>query len=282
MDENNGHYKSSDCDQLIKYAKALSVVYKSEKNKRKELKTSQKQLVKYADALNNTVKELKAKNKELEEAYLDTIHRLVLAAEYKDNETGRHIERMSRYSALIAEKLGLTAIETQNILYASPMHDVGKIAIPDEILMKSSKLTKNEFNVMKKHSTLGAALLSNSNSQVLKLAEKIALSHHERWNGAGYPQGISGEKIPIAGKIVALADVFDALTSKRSYKDPYPVEIACKIIEKERGKLFDPDVVDVFLENIDEIIKIKNEVDSLKNMSKLNFNYSKRDRKEMQ
>ena len=149
MDRNNIQNGSSDHDQLIKYAKALSEVYKSEKNKRKDLEIARKQLLKYADALNSTVIELKNKNKELQEAYLDTIHRLVLAAEYKDPEIGNHIERMSRYSALIAKKLGLNEDKCQNILYAAPMHDVGKIGVADGILMKSTRLTKDEFKVMK-------------------------------------------------------------------------------------------------------------------------------------
>ena len=277
MDKNNGQNSTSDYDQLIKYAKALSEVYKSEKNKRKELETAQKQLMKYADALNNNIIELKDKNKELQEAYLDTIHRLVLAAEYKDPEIGGHIERMSRYSAFISEKLGFTANDCQNILYAAPMHDVGKIGIPDGILMKSTKLTEEEFGVMKNHVTIGAKIVAGSKSQSLQFAGLIAVSHHEKWNGDGYPNELSGEKIPLVGRIVALADVFDALTSRRPYKDPYPIETACDIIRKERCRHFDPNVVDVFLDNIDEIIKIKNEVDSLENMSLSDFTYSERD-----
>jgi len=277
---NNIQNGSSDYDQLIKYAKALSEVYKSGKEKRKELETAQKQLVKYANALNNTVIELKDKNRELQEAYLDTIHRLVLAAEYKDTETGNHIERMSRYCALIAEKLCSTGDECQNILYAAPMHDVGKIGIPDSMLMKSSRLTKKEFEVMKKHTIIGANLVANSDAKSLQLARIIAISHHEKWNGEGYPYGLSGEKIPLVGRIVALADVFDALTSRRPYKDPYPIEIACEMIKNERGQHFDPDVVDAFLKNIGEIKQIKSEVDSAE-IPATDFTYSERDLMEM-
>ncbi len=277
MNINNKQNNSTDYDQLIKYAKALSEVYKSEKNKRKELEATHKQLMKYADALNNNVLELKLKNKELQEAYLDTIHRLVLAAEYKDPDTSGHIKRMSRYSVFIAKNFGINSDECQNILYAAPMHDVGKIGIADGILMKSSRLTEEEFRVMKSHTILGANLVKNSNAQILKFARQIAISHHEKWNGEGYPKGLSGEKIPLVGRIVALADVFDALTSRRPYKDPYPIETACEIIKKEYGQHFDPDVVDVFLKNIDEVIKIKNEVDSAENMSMSDFTYSDRD-----
>ncbi len=247
---------SSSSDQLIKYAKDLSEVYKSEKEKRKELEAAYKQLKKYAEALNNTIEELKDKNKELKDAYLDTVLRLGIAAEYKDKEIGDHIARMSNFSVFIAKKIALPDKNVQNILFSSPMHDVGKIGIPDSILLKKGKLTNKEFEIIKTHCTLGARLLSNSNSEILQLAESIAFTHHEKWNGNGYPQGLSGEGIPIEGRIIALADVFDALTSKRHYKEPYPVEMACNIIREERGKHFDPELADVFSDNLNEIIKM--------------------------
>jgi putative two-component system response regulator len=128
--------------------------------------------------------------------------------------------------------------------------------------MKPGKLTEEEFDLMKIHTTMGAKILANSKSKILQVAEQIALSHHEKWNGKGYPLGLSGDDIPLAGRIVALADVFDALTSKRPYKNPFPVKVAIDIIKKERGQHFDPDVVDIFLENIDEILKIKSEAGS--------------------
>jgi len=184
---------------------------------------------------------------------------------------------MSRYSTLIAEKIGLPAKDVQNINYAAPMHDVGKIGIPDSILMKPGKLTDEEFETMKTHTTIGTAILANSKAEIIKVAEQIALSHHEKWNGRGYPKCLSGDKIPLVGRIVGLADAFDALTSRRPYKEPYPIEIAIDIIKKEHGNHFDPDVVDVFLENIDEIIKIKSEVDSGKNVSLSDFTCSERD-----
>ena len=241
--------------QLKRYAQDLAEIYQSEKQKRKELQAANEQLVKFADDLNKTVKEL-------QEAYIDTIHRLVVAAEYKDEDTGDHIVRMSKYAALIAEKLGLPGRDVQNILYAAPMHDVGKIGIPDSILMKPGKLTDEEFDIMKTHTTIGAKILANSKSEVLQLAEQIAVSHHEKWNGKGYPQGLAGDSIPLTARIVGLADVFDALTSKRPYKDPFPVEVAFDIIRKEHGQHFDPDVVDVFFENIDGMLNIKEEVSS--------------------
>jgi putative two-component system response regulator len=260
MDINTFQKDPSNSDQLEKYAKDLIETYKSEREKGKKLEAAYRQLERYADDLSNTILELKDAHQELQEAYLDTIHRLVLAAEYKDEDTGDHIVRMGRYSALIAEKLGLPAKEVQNIFYAAPMHDIGKIGIPDNILMKPGKLTDEEFGLMKTHSIIGANLLAYSKSKILQVAEQIALSHHEKWNGKGYPQGLAGENIPLVGRIIGLADVFDALTSKRPYKDPFPVEKAIDIIKKERGEHFDPHIVDVFLENIDEILKIKAEV----------------------
>ena len=267
-------------DVLKKYAEDLAEAYKSQKIKGKELQTTKRQLVKYADDLNKAIQDLKGTHRELQEAYLDTIHRLVLAAEYKDEDTGDHIVRMSRYSALIAEKLRLPAEEVQNLLYASPMHDIGKIGIPDSILMKPGKLTEEEFETIKTHPTIGEKILADSKAAVLKLAGQIALSHHEKWNGRGYPQGLAGDNIPLAARIVGLVDVFDALTSKRPYKDPFPVEVALDIIEKDRGQHFDPDVVDVFLENIHEILKIKEEVGLKEDLSLTDFAKSKRDRPE--
>ena len=277
MEPKNLQTGTSNIDQLKKYADDLNKVYKSEQQKRKGLQAANKQLVKYADDLSKTFTELKAAYQELQEAYLDTIHRLVLAAEYKDEDTGDHIVRMSRYSALIAEKLGLPAEEVQNIQYAAPMHDVGKIGIPDSILMKPGKLTDDEFEIIKTHTTMGAKILENSKAEILKIAELIALSHHEKWNGKGYPQGLSRDTIPIAARIVGLADVFDALISKRPYKDPFPVEVALDIIKKERGEHFDPDVVDVFLENIDEFVKIKEGVGPAEDVSMTDFTWSERD-----
>ncbi len=277
MAKNNLPSETSNIDQLKKYADDLNKVYKSEKQKRKELQAANKQLVKYADDLSKTFTELKAAYQELQEACLDTIHRLVLAAEYKDEDTGDHIVRMSRYSALIAEKLGLPAEEVQNIQYAAPMHDVGKIGIPDSILMKPGKLTDDEFEIIKTHTTMGAKILANSKAEILKIAELIALSHHEKWNGKGYPQGLASDTIPLAARIVGLADVFDALISKRPYKDPFPVEVALDIIKKERGEHFDPAVVDVFLENIDEFVKIKEGVGPAEDVSMTDFTWSERD-----
>jgi len=269
--------KSSDFDQLKKYAKDLSEIYKSEKAKREEIKIAYGQVMRYAGDLNSTVKELKEKSEEVKDAYLDTIHRLVIAAEFKDEDTGEHIERMSRYSALIAEKLGMSSQFVESILYAAPMHDVGKIGTPETILLKPGKLTDEEFEIMKSHTSIGAKILANSKADILQFAHQIAISHHEKWSGKGYPVGLSGEKIPLAARIVALADTFDALTSRRPYKEPYPVEVACDIIKKERGVHFDPHIVDAFIDNIREFITIKNDVSTEEHNASSDFSWSERD-----
>ena len=242
--------------QSKKYAQDFAKIYKNTKAQKEELNRANRQLKKYAQDLRTTISTLEMVNKDLQEAYYDTIHRLVLAVEYKDKFTGSHILRMSRYSALIAKKIGLKTSDVINIFYAAPMHDVGKIGIPDTIISKPSKLTNDEFDIMKKHTTIGAEILDNSKSHILKIARHIALSHHEKWNGSGYPFGLEKNNIPLPARIVALADTFDVLTSKRSYKDPYPISEALDIIKNERGKHFDPDVVDVFEKNREEMVKI--------------------------
>jgi len=192
-------------------------------------------------------------------AQLETIERLVLAAEYKDEDTAFHIKRMSRYSHLLAIKLRLRPQECEIILNASPMHDVGKIGIPDPILLKPGKFELDEWEIMKHHAMIGARILGGSDSELLRAGEIIAISHQEKWDGSGYPNGLSGENIPLHGRIVAIADVFDALTSKRPYKEPFSNEKALEIMREGRGKHFDPTMLDMFLNNFVEIEKIQNQ-----------------------
>jgi len=218
-----------------------------------------KHSMEYAKDLKKTLANLKDAHRELKDAYFDTVLRLAMASEYRDKDTGDHIARMSHNCAFIAKKMGLPDMYIQNILFAASMHDVGKIGIPKAILIKKGKLTFEEFEIIKTHSSIGARILSNSNSKVLQLAESIALTHHEKWNGKGYPQGLSGKEIPLEGRIIALADVFDALISKRPYKDAYPVEEALDIIREERGKHFEPALVDLFFENYKKIKQLLNE-----------------------
>lgn len=192
-------------------------------------------------------------------AHLDTITRLAVAAEYKDVDTAAHIERMSRYSALLARAVGMDDDYVDMMRLASPMHDVGKIGIPDAILLKPGKLTDAEFDHMKKHTEIGARILAGSDVPLLKMSEQIALCHHEKWDGTGYPRGLRGEEIPVEGRIVALADVFDALTSRRCYKPAFTVEKALEIIREGQGKHFDPQCVDAFLSALGEVLEIKKE-----------------------
>lgn len=193
---------------------------------------------------------------ELHEAYLDSIHRLSIAAEYKDDDTAMHIQRMSRYSAIIAAGLGLSPAEVEQIRYAAPMHDIGKIGIPDAILLKPGKLTPEEFKIMQKHTLYGAKILENAKSDVLRLSEVIALNHHEKWDGTGYPRGVKAAAIPLSARIVALADVFDALTQKRCYKPAFPVDQSLSIIKQGSGTHFDPKVLQSFLDNLDKILAV--------------------------
>lgn len=217
-------------------------------------------------------------HEELKQAYIDSIHRLVMAAEFKDDDTGDHIVRIGEYSRLMAQKLGLSHKEVEILYYTAPMHDVGKIGIPDKILLKPAKLTREEFEIMKSHTVIGAKLLSRSKSLILKTAQEIALSHHEKFNGKGYPNQISGEDIPLFCRIVAIADTFDALTSKRPYKDPYPSEMALDIIRNEKGKHFDPKLVDVFMEHFDDFLAIRETIGAFEEVKLEDFMLSDRDK----
>jgi putative two-component system response regulator len=190
---------------------------------------------------------------ELEQTRLQVVRRLGMAAEFRDEETGNHILRMSHISALIARTIGWSDAECELILLASPMHDIGKIGIPDNILLKPGKFEPDEWEVMKTHTTIGGKLLEGDDSDLMRMAREIALSHHEKWDGSGYPEGISGEDIPLSGRISALADVYDALTSQRPYKKAWAVDDAVKLIKESSGKHFDPALVDVFLDKLPEI-----------------------------
>jgi putative two-component system response regulator len=201
--------------------------------------------------------EVKLRTVELEKSQLDLVTRLGLAAEYKDNETGMHVKRMSKYSAIIALEMGLSESDAILIEQAAPMHDIGKIGIPDHILLKPGKFEPDEWEIMKTHVDIGAEILKNGESLLLDWARIIAQNHHEKWNGSGYPQGIKGEGIPLIGRIVAIADVFDALTSSRPYKKAWLVDDAVELIKKESGNHFDPNVVDAFVRSLAKILVVK-------------------------
>ncbi|THB67366.1 MAG: HD domain-containing protein [Gammaproteobacteria bacterium] len=192
----------------------------------------------------------------LQKAHLDTIQRLGLAAEWRDKETANHITRVAYYAAIIAKKIGWDQEHVDLIFNASPMHDVGKLGIPDEILHKNGPLTAKERQIMETHTIIGANILKKSPSDYMQAARTIALYHHEKWDGTGYPMGLSGTDIPLEARIVAIADVYDALSSRRCYKEAFPHPKVMAIINEESGKHFDPELVDVLIEEIDAILKI--------------------------
>lgn len=200
---------------------------------------------------------VKERTKELEKTRLQIIHRLGRAAEYKDNETGMHVIRMSYYCKLLALAIGMSEDEAELLYNAAPMHDIGKIGVPDSILMKAEKLTEYEWQIMKSHCQIGADIIGRQGPLLLNLARDIAFNHHEQWGGGGYPRGLLGEEISMHARIVAIADTFDALTTVRPYKDAWTVEDAVVQIKKESGIRFDPKLVDKFLEIMPQIIEIK-------------------------
>ena len=194
---------------------------------------------------------------ELRQTRLQIVQRLGMAAEYKDNETGLHVIRMSHFSKVLALAAGFSEAAAEELLNAAPMHDVGKIGIPDAVLRKPGKLDEQEWAVMRQHVEIGAQIIGEHASGLLRTAQRIALSHHEKWDGSGYPNGLSGEDIPLEGRIVAIADVFDALTSVRPYKAAWSVEDAVELLNKERGRHFDPHLVELFIQQLPAILEIK-------------------------
>jgi putative two-component system response regulator len=195
---------------------------------------------------------VRERTQELEAAQIEIIERLARAAEFRDDNTGQHTERVGQMAALLAQEAGLPDSLVSLIRRAAPLHDVGKIGIPDAVLLKLGKLTDAEFALVKTHTTIGARILSGSKFAMLRLAEEIAFSHHEHWDGGGY-EGLSGESIPLAGRIVTIADVFDALTQKRPYKAAWSIGEALAEIERQRGRQFDPTLVDAFLRVITRV-----------------------------
>lgn len=186
----------------------------------------------------------------------ELVLRLARATEYRDCETGAHIERIAHYSQIIAEAYGLGPEMCHEIFLASPMHDIGKLGVPDAVLLKPGPLTDQERAIMQTHTVIGYRVLENSSSALIELAAKIALSHHERFDGTGYPRAIAGESIPLAARIVSVADVFDALTSERPYKKAWPVPKAVEYLHSQRGTQFDPQVVDAFMHRLPDVLAI--------------------------
>lgn len=223
--------------------------------------------------LRSTLGDLKEANEKIKEVYINTIYRLSLAAEYKDPDTGKHLVRISSLSAYLAKIMGLDREMQEKIYFTSPMHDIGKIAVPDNILNKPARLTDEEFEIVKNHTIQSYKILKDSDSDILKLAADIALSHHENFDGTGYPNQLKGGEIPLPGRIVKILDVYDSLRSERSYKESYSHERTIKIITKGDGRVkpehFDPEILSLFLKNGKKINDLFEKI----NKSKLNFKH---------
>ncbi|RLD12091.1 two-component system response regulator [candidate division KSB1 bacterium] len=189
---------------------------------------------------------VKERTQEVYETRLKIIQKLGIAAEYRDHETGAHIMRMSHFCKIIADEYGFSREKSDLLFQTAPMHDIGKIGIPDHILLKKGRLTFDEFKIMQQHTVIGAKILGDHDSDLLQEAKTIALSHHEKWDGSGYPNQLIGEQIPIEARIVGIADVFDALISRRPYKRPWTVDESLEFIEANKGKLFDPELATIF------------------------------------
>lgn len=191
--------------------------------------------------------ELERAHQDIKEAHMAIVLRLAIVAEYRDEDTGAHIMRISEYGSALAKEIGLSEAEIETFRFSSPLHDIGKIAIPDYILKKKGKLTEKEFEIMKDHTVIGARMFENSSSPILRAAADICRSHHEKWDGSGYPFGLKGEKIPLMARITTLVDVFDALTSKRCYKEAWPFQMGVDYLKEGAGKQFEPRLVNAFV-----------------------------------
>ena len=222
------------------------IMEKSDKRQRKEY-----------DQLQEKLQEVEALNKEIEDTQKEVVFTMGAIGESRSKETGNHVKRVAEYSKILARAYGLSEEESEMLKQASPMHDIGKIAIPDAILNKPGILNENEYKYMKRHAELGYEMLKHSDRILLKAAATVAYEHHEKWNGRGYPRGLRGDKIHIYGRITAIADVFDALGSDRVYKKAWKDEKIFKMFKEERGKHFDPELVDIFLENTEAILRVR-------------------------
>lgn len=249
---------SKAADQLTLYARDLAALLGREREKSAALERSAEQLRLYANDLQTSYAAQQRYSAELEASYLDSLTRLVQASCFRDQETGAHIQRLSLYSAAAAAELGWPPLECTRIEQAAPLHDVGKIAIPDSVLLKQGKLTDDERRLMQSHAETGAELLDGSKSPVIQMAARIALTHHERWDGGGYPQGLVGEAIPMEGRIVMLGDQYDALRSPRPYKPGFSHDRTMQILLEGDGRTmpdhFDPRLLEC-LKSLEETFR---------------------------
>jgi putative two-component system response regulator len=253
--------------QLFRYAQDIQKLFaerdEAVKNE-KEGNAAYKQLERFKHDFMMLLEQKEKSYQALESSHLDTIRRLAIAAEFKDNDTGKHIVRMSRFSSMIARAYGQDEKYCNLLEQASPMHDIGKIGIPDNVLKKPGKLTEEDWVLMRKHSEYGANILSGSDVPVLQMAEEVALGHHEKFDGSGYPSNLKGLQIPLSARIVALADFFDALTMDRCYRPAFSDEKALTMVEENSGTHFDPSVVKAFFSVSDDIINERNKINNEK------------------
>jgi len=245
------------------FAKTVDKMIKDAKRQEKIMLRSDKRQQKEYDELQLRLIEVEELSKEVEETQREVVFTMGAIGESRSKETGNHVKRVALYTELFALYYGLPEKEAEMLKQASPMHDIGKVAIPDAILNKPARFTPEEFEKMKEHASLGYEMLKFSQRALLKMAATVAYEHHEKWNGTGYPRGLSGEDIHIYGRITAIADVFDALGSERVYKPAWEDEKIYALFREERGKHFDPKLVDIFFEHLDEFLEIR---DSLKDV----------------
>jgi putative two-component system response regulator len=248
--------KPVDGEELLARVHNLMLVRRYYAHLERERADLKRTVEEQTDLLGLAMTEISKANQAVRNFNDQLIQRLSKAVEFRDDETGNHVQRMSRYCSIIALRTGMSRQMSEAIRIASALHDIGKIGMPDEILRKPSSLSENEMSIMRRHADIGYKILSGSGSHMLELAATIAWTHHERFDGTGYPQGLVGKEIPVVGRIAAVADVFDALTSKRVYKPPYTLQAAIKVLLQERGRHFDPDLIDALLQDLDEIEEI--------------------------
>ena len=242
---------------IIEIEEFSNKLIKDLKRNNKIIRQSDKRQAREYEKLEKQYEEIKKLKKELEETQAEVVFIMGSVGESRSQETGNHVKRVAEYSFLLAKYYGLTDYESIMIKQASPMHDIGKIGIPDAILNKPARLTQDEMSIMQTHATLGYNILQHSTRPLLQMAATIAHTHHEKYDGTGYPQKLQGDAIPIYGRITALADVFDALGSHRIYKEVWSDEAIFKLLKQERGYHFDPDLIDIFFDNIDQFLAVR-------------------------